>query len=409
MRPDALVVAMVGLPARGKTYVARKLERYLTWAGHPARVFNVGDYRREKVGAKQDAAFFAPDNPETRALRRALAMDVLDSALAWLDGGLDGGSRVAIYDATNTTRSRRTLLLERCAKRRVPVLFIEVIRDDDAVVDANIRETKLSLPDYEGMAPEAALKDFHARIAHYQSAYEPIVESELRFIQWIDGGRRMLLNRVDDALGARIAHLLMHFGAGHQPVWLTRHGASQHNEQGLIGGDPALSPAGRAYAERLTRHVREREKEKQRGPFSVWTSSLRRTLETATAFPEARAWRELDEIHAGVCEELTYAQIRERHPAIAEERARDKFRYRYPRGESYQDLIRRLDPIVHELERLVAPTLVVGHQAVVRALYAYLMGVAPERCTRIDIPLHTVIELTPQAQGFTERRVALDA
>jgi len=43
----------------------------------------------------------------------------------------------------------------------------------------------------------------------------------------------------------------------------------------------------------------------------------------------------------------------------------------------------------------------------VRALYAYLMGIAPERCPHIDIPLHTSIELTPGVQGFTEARIAL--
>jgi broad specificity phosphatase PhoE len=110
-----------------------------------------------------------------------------------------------------------------------------------------------------------------------------------------------------------------------------------------------------------------------------------------------------------VCEELTYAQIRERHADVARERARDKFHYRYPRGESYEDLIRRLDPVVLELERQVAPTLVVGHQAVVRALYAYLTDIAPERCPHVDLPLHTVIEFTPEVHGFAEARVALDA
>lgn len=31
------VVAMVGLPARGKTYIAMKLARYLNWVGLPTK------------------------------------------------------------------------------------------------------------------------------------------------------------------------------------------------------------------------------------------------------------------------------------------------------------------------------------------------------------------------------------
>ena len=39
MSPDGaagqkLAVVMVGLPARGKTFVARKLQRYLSWLGY---------------------------------------------------------------------------------------------------------------------------------------------------------------------------------------------------------------------------------------------------------------------------------------------------------------------------------------------------------------------------------------
>ena len=41
------VICMVGLPARGKTYIAKKLARYLTWVGMKTKVFNVGEYRRQ--------------------------------------------------------------------------------------------------------------------------------------------------------------------------------------------------------------------------------------------------------------------------------------------------------------------------------------------------------------------------
>jgi hypothetical protein len=65
LRPDAkkLAIVMVGLPARGKSYTARRIERYLAWLGYATRVFNVGEYRRRKVGANMPHAFFDPDNP----------------------------------------------------------------------------------------------------------------------------------------------------------------------------------------------------------------------------------------------------------------------------------------------------------------------------------------------------------
>jgi hypothetical protein len=39
----------VGLPARGKSFIARKLVNYLTWRGNQCRIFNVGKYRRGLV------------------------------------------------------------------------------------------------------------------------------------------------------------------------------------------------------------------------------------------------------------------------------------------------------------------------------------------------------------------------
>ncbi|GMP49068.1 hypothetical protein CsSME_00016178 [Camellia sinensis var. sinensis] len=59
-----LAIVLVGLPARGKTFTAAKLTRYLRWLGHDTKHFNVGKYRRLKHGANQSADFFRGDNPE---------------------------------------------------------------------------------------------------------------------------------------------------------------------------------------------------------------------------------------------------------------------------------------------------------------------------------------------------------
>ncbi len=46
-----LVIVMVGLPARGKSYVTKKIARYLNWQQHDTRIFNVGERRRVAAGA----------------------------------------------------------------------------------------------------------------------------------------------------------------------------------------------------------------------------------------------------------------------------------------------------------------------------------------------------------------------
>jgi broad specificity phosphatase PhoE/predicted kinase len=401
-RPETLKLAlvMVGLPARGKTYVARKVARYLAWLGHSTRVFNVGNYRREQLGSYQDHEFFNPNNPEGRSTRRALAMHALDDLLKWMQGG----GEVGIYDATNSTRERRALVVERCEQAGIPSLFIESICHDQSVVEANIRETKLSSPDYASSDPEAAVRDFRARIAHYESAYEPIDDDRTSYIKLIDVGRQVVANRTQGYWPARLVYFLMNLHIEQRPIRLTRHGESAFNVKNIIGGDSPLSPRGEAYARALASFLREREK----GELVLWTSTLRRSIETSRHFSQKPvAWRALDEIDAGVCDGLTYAEIAQRYPSEYAARRIDKFRYRYPRGESYQDVIQRLEPVIIELERQRSPLLVIGHQAVLRALYAYLLDLPADECTRIPIPLHTVIELIPKAYGCEETRFPL--
>lgn len=69
---------------------------------------------------------------------------------------------------------------------------------------------------------------------------------------------------------------------------------------------------------------------------------------------------------------MTYEEIAEKYPTDFAARDQNKFSYRYPRGESYEDLVARLEPVIMELERQ-GNVLVVSHQAVLRCLFAYFL------------------------------------
>jgi hypothetical protein len=45
----------------------------------------------------------------------------------------------------------------------------------------------------------------------------------------------------------------------------------------------------------------------------------------------------------GICDGLTYDQVKVRFPEEYRSRMQDKLKYRYPRGESYLDVIARLE------------------------------------------------------------------
>ncbi|MEQ2261328.1 6-phosphofructo-2-kinase/fructose-2,6-bisphosphatase 4 [Xenotaenia resolanae] len=103
------LIVTVGLPARGKTYISKKLTRYLNWIGVPTKEFNVGDYRRECLKIYKSFEFFRPDNEEGVKIRRQCAMSALNDVRQYLS--VEGG-QVAVFDATNTTRDRRGTIMK---------------------------------------------------------------------------------------------------------------------------------------------------------------------------------------------------------------------------------------------------------------------------------------------------------
>lgn len=80
-----------------------------------------------------------------------------------------------------------------------------------------------------------------------------------------------------------------------------------------------------------------------------------------------------------------------------------RYNYRYQGGESYRDVVIRLEPIIMEMER-GSDIMVVTHQAILRCIYAYFMNVPQDQSPWMEIPLHTVIKLTPRAYGTQEER-----
>jgi broad specificity phosphatase PhoE len=238
-------------------------------------------------------------------------------------------------------------------------------------------------------------------------------------------------------LPLKVVHFVMNLHTLPRTFYLTRHGQSEYNLLGKIGGDSGLTAAGKEYARRLADFARDHighevvatesgEEQRIPRPARLWTSTLRRTKETAHFIehttlnhtwdngdtgdwvqfrPMAR--RNLDELYAGVCDGMTYKEIEQVYPEEFARRQDDKLTYRYPRGESYMDVTLRLEPLAQEMERTREPVLIVGHQGILRILYAYFMGLDRNEAPYVNIPLNNVIELTPHAYGCHEKRFCL--
>ncbi|KAF4633263.1 hypothetical protein G7Y89_g4856 [Cudoniella acicularis] len=497
-----LVVIMVGLPARGKSYITKKIQRYLSWQQHETRIFNVGNRRRVAAGSAmgpvesppnsppgspqkhansnsiaatidaptqaahillsgvdpllgqsdlvklpsaetmdQSASFFDPKNEKAAQLREQVAVSTLDELLDFL---LNQGGSVGILDATNSTVERRQVLFNRIKERepKLGILFIESVCEDEKLLEANMR-LKLRGPDYKDKDPESSFADFKKRVAAYTSAYVPLGEYEeknnMQYIKMIDVGRKVIHYQLQGFLASGIASYLSTFNLSPRQIWITRHGKSQDNQSGRLGGDSDLTEEGRIYSTVLYNFITKKRTEweadqksrilkannlppkpgDQTPPypellgdldsknFCVWTSMLKRSMATSVEFEEdenydVKNWEMLNEIHAGKFEGMTYEEIQEKFPGEYAKRAQDKLNYIYPGvgGEGYLQVISRLRDMVRELERIKDHVLIIGHRSVARVLMAYFMDLTRDDIADLDVPLGLLFSIEPKPYGI---------
>jgi len=186
----------------------------------PAKTFNVGQYRRTAT-PNPSAEFFDTTNAEGERLRKAAAEAAVNDMIKWFeeDAGL-----VAILDATNSTKARRRWIQDRCDAAGIETMFVESKCDDEELIMSNIREVKLTSPDYQGQDPEAAAADFRNRIRNYEKVYETIDEDEadLTYCKLIDVGHQVIINRLKDYLQSRVVYYLMNLHIKPRAIWLSR-------------------------------------------------------------------------------------------------------------------------------------------------------------------------------------------
>lgn len=70
-------------------------------------------------------------------------------------------------------------------------------------------------------------------------------------------------------------------------------------------------------------------------------------------------------------------------------------------GESYLDVIERLEAVVLEIEsrRVEEPLVIVSHQATLRCLTAYFKGVPLKNLPHLPVPLHSLVKLQMLPDG----------
>lgn len=368
-RPDKACLVLVGLPARGKSTLALRLRDGLEAEGVKVRIFNNGVLRRIHYGeSSSEPWFYDPNNPEGNKARDELSRMNMQSARQYLDRG----GNVAILDATNASRARRRMLERELTG--FPVLYIECVNEDADLLAASIQR-KVRLPEFARMSRTEATRHFEQRIEYYASIYTPLGE-EANFIRLDTLQNRILQEQLTFVVPyyTRIRDIMVADWMNN--LYLVRHGESFYNLENRIGGDPALTEHGNRQALALADYFRDKPV-----PY-IFTSTRLRSTQYATPLmadhPDSviMALAELDEIDAGICEGLTYEEIRRKYPEEFAARSRDKYNYVYPRGEGYVTMQERVNRGFRKalfLSGAAPGTLIIGHQAINRLILSLFL------------------------------------
>ncbi|KAI5289107.1 hypothetical protein KEM54_004395 [Ascosphaera aggregata] len=399
-----IVIIMVGLPARGKTHISVAIARYLRWLGVNTRIFHLGDYRRATLGHRQDvpADYFFVNGAygQSRKANSVVGHLTQKIELEYLTAG-------------------RQSLAKEFAKFNIETLFIESLCDNEALIKENVRNVKISSPDYVGMDPNVAIKDYLNRISARIPHYETMTESDLNFIKMINAGERMIINNCSFGyLHHRIVFYLLNLHNKSRRTYFARSGPSPTEAE--YRADDSLSEAGVDYANKMAARLLEYREEQRKlleeegitdaeRPLVVWTSTRRRTIETAKPLLEkgcrVRHRSQISRMNPGAVEGISLEEIKKQYPEELKKHEEDPYNHRYPRAESYHDLAVKLEPIILELERESNDLLIIAHESVLRVLYGYLMACNAADIPFLSFPRNEITEIIPGSYHNTAKKI----
>lgn len=265
----SLVVIMVGLPGRGKTYISRQICRYFQWNGLPASLFSAkalkDEWKRLNIPKK-----------ESRTV-----VEITQRVLKFITQS--GG--VAIIDGPHESPSERQAILRELLKtgriKMNRIIFVEVITHNPDIVRQNILRARDHIQPEDG---EAFVEDYYRSIAKCEARYKtlnPITDVDLSYIRMEDSAVYSL-NQISGWMPSRLAFMLHNLNHQPNPVYLARSGEYVDLYYGRIGGNSSLTVRGMAFTKALFDYFK-----KEIGPdeyLHVLSSCATRSTQTAAPF-----------------------------------------------------------------------------------------------------------------------------
>lgn len=199
-------------------------------------------------------------------------------------------------------------------------------------------------------------------------------------------------------------------------VYLVRHGETVFNREGRYNGQKSNSPLTEQGLQDAT-NVTNWFLKNNRAVNAVYSSPLERALYTAKMLHEATQAPlfirpEITELNLGKLDGQLKSETETIAPGFLAERgasphAKVITQHPGPDGESYEDGAKRVQPVVDEiLKSTNEVTVVVGHQAISRAIWAGLAGIPMEEIIDYYQPHDAMIEIDIDHGTWREQKIS---
>lgn len=203
----------------------------------------MANYRRKLYSGVRDAAWFDAKNEEGSKARGECNDAAHADIIAFLAAHSNG---VAILDSTSSTHERRAKVVEKLCRTGAKIIFIEVICEDENCLLQMYKNISESSPDYAGVESEEAIRDYRKRIDNYKIISESLsethpVEQNWSFFKCDHSRNHFIVHKVRGYLPLKVIHFIMNLNTTPRQFFLSRHGQSEYNQVGRIGGDSGTS------------------------------------------------------------------------------------------------------------------------------------------------------------------------